>query len=306
MLARIPFDQEKRRKVSVRKIDVDGELFARVVVQGSPIVVCQDLCGADFGGAFTSQASEEGGRKIISYACKDIAFEDYEARIGEIDENNQHEMLESDEFRQFLEEDLEYVCSFALTDDVIPEFTTLPIQSITGDNKGGAGNVTVRMVTGDMLETAIEVAKCAGILPKVSFENEEDYPSSMTAADLKTRLQDKNFDVNQFMNNPEFHVSDEDITVLAENLKNVRVLAYCSPEDKHFFVGALRIIGAVVMMAGESISDIAALKNADVGISMDNGCDAAKDNADLVIVKDSSFQNVKDSLMWGRQLYQNV
>jgi len=43
-----------------------------------------------------------------------------------------------------------------------------------------------------------------------------------------------------------------------------------------------------------------------VGISMDCGCDVAKDNADLVVVKDASFENVRDSLMWGRQLYQNV
>lgn len=39
---------------------------------------------------------------------------------------------------------------------------------------------------------------------------------------------------------------------------------------------------------------------------MDQGCDVAKDNADLVVVKDASFENVRDSLMWGRQLYQNV
>lgn len=131
----------------------------------------------------------------------------------------------------------------------------------------------------------------------------------MTAEDLKALLQQQNFDVNQFIHNPNFNCSQEeggDIDVLSKTLRTVRVLAQCTPEDKYFFVGALRVIGAVVMMAGESISDIDALKSADVGIAMDNGCDAAKDNADLVIVKDAAFKNVKDSLMWGRQLYQNV
>lgn len=71
------------------------------------------------------------------------------------------------------------------------------------------------------------------------------------------------------------------------------------------FVGILKDIGAVVLMAGESMNDCKAMKKADVGISLDKGCDIAKDSADLVFMK-NNFEQIKASLMWGRQLYMNV
>jgi hypothetical protein len=69
-----------------------------------------------------------------------------------MNEKVQHELFESDAFRTFLEEDLEYVCSFSFTDLVIPEQTRVPIESLRGDKEHA--EVKVRMVTGDMLETA--------------------------------------------------------------------------------------------------------------------------------------------------------
>lgn len=70
-------------------------------------------------------------------------------------------------------------------------------------------------------------------------------------------------------------------------IEKVRVLAYCQPRDKQLFVGALRDINAVVAMAGESMSDCKAMKLANVGISLDKGCDIAKDSADLVLMKNN-------------------
>jgi P-type E1-E2 ATPase len=67
----------------------------------------------------------------------------------------------------------------------------------------------------------------------------------------------------------------------------------------------LKDIGAVVLMAGESMSDCKAMKLADVGISLKQGCDIAKDSADLVLLS-NNFSQIKASLMWGRQLYMNV
>jgi len=52
-------------------------------------------------------------------------------------------------------------------------------------------------------------------------------------------------------------------------------------------------------MVGESITDAAALKIADVGIAMKSGCDVAKDNADIVLLK-NDFKQIRTSLMWGR------
>jgi Ca2+-transporting ATPase len=58
-------------------------------------------------------------------------------------------------------------------------------------------------------------------------------------------------------------------------------------------------------MVGESISDAAALKVADVGIAMKSGCDVAKDNADIVLLK-NDFKQIRTALMWGRALYKNI
>jgi Ca2+-transporting ATPase len=58
-------------------------------------------------------------------------------------------------------------------------------------------------------------------------------------------------------------------------------------------------------MAGESITDEKALKDASVGVSLAEACDVAKDNADLVLMQ-NDFKYIKASVMWGRQLYANV
>lgn len=58
-------------------------------------------------------------------------------------------------------------------------------------------------------------------------------------------------------------------------------------------------------MAGESIADAGALREADVGIAMRSGCDVAKDNSDIVLLE-NKFSQIRTSLMWGRLLYKNV
>jgi magnesium-transporting ATPase (P-type) len=101
-------------------------------------------------------------------------------------------------------------------------------------------------------------------------------------------------------------LTNEEVATLREIFDKNKVLAYATPKEKLTYVSLLMACGAVVTMAGESIADVQSLKQADVGITLDGGCDVAKDNADLVIVREANFDNIKTSLMWGRQLYANV
>jgi P-type E1-E2 ATPase len=58
-------------------------------------------------------------------------------------------------------------------------------------------------------------------------------------------------------------------------------------------------------MAGSSIADADALKKADVGFCMGNGCDVAKDNSDLIILNNDFF-SIQRSIKWGRSIFDNV
>jgi len=100
------------------------------------------------------------GLKVISYAFKDVAVEDL-ART----KNAYHD--ESDEFRNEIESNLTYLCTFGLEDPlregVRDSITAIRCASSDVPDAGSEGkkikkDVNVRMVTGDHLETAKWVA----------------------------------------------------------------------------------------------------------------------------------------------------
>lgn len=193
-------------------------------------------------------------------------------------------MYESEDFRAYLESDLEYIASFGLKDDVVRDHTVKPIKDLRNDGDSNQkGTAKVRIVTGDMLETAKAVALDVGII-----NNEEDEEATgkfcLKGDDLVDKLNKAGFNVNQYLTNPAYAISKDDLDLLESVISQIKVLAYCTPQHKLLFVGALRDVGAVVVMAGESITDTQAMKTADVGISLKQGCDVAKDNADLVLL----------------------
>ena len=50
-------------------------------------------------------------------------------------------MFESEEFRGYLEQDLEYVASFGLKDDVVRDHTVKPIKDLRDEKEGQKGNL---------------------------------------------------------------------------------------------------------------------------------------------------------------------
>lgn len=58
-------------------------------------------------------------------------------------------------------------------------------------------------------------------------------------------------------------------------------------------------------MSGSNIADGEALKMANVGLCMNNGCQVSKDKSDLVIL-DNNFKSIHNAIMWGRTIYDNV
>jgi Mg2+-importing ATPase len=85
----------------------------------------------------------------------------------------------------------------------------------------------------------------------------------------------------------------------------VNVFARTSPEQKERIVGVLRQAGNTVGYLGDGINDAPVLRAADVGISVNNAVDVAKETADIILL-DKSLSVLKDGVVEGRKTFQNT
>ncbi len=138
-----------------------------------------------------------------------------------------------------------------------------------------AGIQTV-MITGDKKETAVAIAKEAGIMD--SHRN-----VVLTSEDLQ-------------------RMSDDEISDI---LCDVRVIARALPTDKSRLVRIAQEKGLVVGMTGDGVNDLAALRRADVGFAMGSGTEVAKAAGDIVIL-DDNFSSVKSAVLYGRTIYKSI
>ncbi|KAG0364675.1 hypothetical protein BGZ54_007279, partial [Gamsiella multidivaricata] len=182
--------------------------------------------------------------------------------------------VSSSEFKKFNDEDApntKLVCLgvVGIQDPLRPGV----VESVRDFAKAG---VTVRMITGDNIQTARAIAKNAGILIKGGLA----------------------------MTGPEFRVlSKEDQT---EAVKRLQVLARSSPTDKTIVVRRLQELGEVVAVTGDGTNDGPALKMADVGFSMGiTGTEVAKE-ASAIVLMDDNFSSILKALMWGRAVNDSV
>ncbi|KAF9282591.1 hypothetical protein BGZ68_005867 [Mortierella alpina] len=182
--------------------------------------------------------------------------------------------VSSSEFKKFNDEDApnsKLICLgvVGIQDPLRPGV----VESVRDFAKAG---VTVRMITGDNIQTARAIAKNAGILIKGGLA----------------------------MTGPEFRaLSKEEQT---EAVKRLQVLARSSPTDKTIVVRRLQELGEVVAVTGDGTNDGPALKMADVGFSMGiTGTEVAKE-ASAIVLMDDNFSSILKSLMWGRAVNDSV
>ncbi|XP_071753883.1 plasma membrane calcium-transporting ATPase 2 isoform X1 [Centroberyx gerrardi] len=151
--------------------------------------------------------------------------------------------------------------------------------------------ITVRMVTGDNINTARAIAiKCGIIHPGEDF----------------LCIDGKEF--NRRIRNEKGEVEQERIDKVWPKL---RVLARSSPTDKHTLVKG--IIDStmvdqrqVVAVTGDGTNDGPALKKADVGFAMGiAGTDVAKEASDIILT-DDNFSSIVKAVMWGRNVYDSI
>ena len=176
---------------------------------------------------------------------------------------------EKDLVENQINDDLVIIGLVGIRDDVRPEAK----EAIEQVQHAG---IQVVMITGDRLETAIAIAKDAGLL-------KESSDVALSSAQLN-------------------EMSDEEVKKI---IPNIRVIARALPTDKSRMVRLCQEMNLVVGMTGDGVNDSPALKRADVGFAMGSGTEAAKEAGKIVIL-DDNFKSIKDAIWYGRTIYHNI
>ena len=137
--------------------------------------------------------------------------------------------------------------------------------------------IQVVMVTGDAEETAVAIAKEAGIL------KDEKKDVVLTHEQLEK-------------------LSDEELKKVLPNLK---VVSRAKPLDKKRLVSVSQQIDNVCGMTGDGVNDAPALKQADIGFAMGDGTAVAQEAGDVVILN-NSLTSIKDCVLNSRTMAKSV
>lgn len=168
-----------------------------------------------------------------------------------------------------IQDDLVIIGLVGIRDDVRPEAKEA-IQEVQ------CAGIQVVMITGDRLETAVAIAKDAGLLKR-------DSDIALSSAQLN-------------------EMSDDEVKKV---IPDIRVIARALPTDKSRMVRLCQEMNLVVGMTGDGVNDSPALKRADVGFAMGSGTEAAKEAGKIVIL-DDNFKSIKDAIWYGRTIYHNI
>jgi Mg2+-importing ATPase len=109
--------------------------------------------------------------------------------------------------------------------------------------------------------------------------------------------------IDQILLGPEIDaMSDEELTVAA---RRANLFAKVSPAAKARIVAALQRGGHVVGFLGDGINDAPALRQADVGISVNTAVDIAKESADIILLE-KSLMVLEEGVLEGRRTFGNI
>lgn len=145
-------------------------------------------------------------------------------------------------------------------------------ETVATMNRAG---VQVVMVTGDRKETAVAIAKEAGIYTDGDLVLTHDELDALSDDELKERL------------------------------PKLKVVSRALPMDKKRLVQAAQDLDMVAAMTGDGVNDSPALKSADVGFSMGDGTEVAREASDIVILN-NSLTSIEKAVLYGRTMSKSV
>ena len=197
----------------------------------------------------TIESMSKGGARVLGLAVK--SFNKREVQLEDF-------------------ENLVFVGVVSLLDPIRPEVP----QAIKDCQSAG---IRIIMMTGDHKETALAIAKKAGIV-------EQDCTLSYSEQDLvvKSELE------------------------LSNIVQNCNVFARCTPERKIQILRILQSQGNIVAMTGDGVNDGPALKQANVGIAMGKvGTDVARESSEIILA-DDNFATIVKAVGQGRVMFGNI
>jgi Mg2+-importing ATPase len=100
-------------------------------------------------------------------------------------------------------------------------------------------------------------------------------------------------------------VESMSVAELGDSVEKIDIYARLSPSHKQRVVKALQQRGHVVGFMGDGINDAPALRAADVGISVDNAVDIAKESADMILLE-KSLMVLEEGVLEGRKVFVNI
>ena len=139
-----------------------------------------------------------------------------------------------------------------------------------------SAGIQVVMVTGDRKETAVAIAKEAGLL-----SSPEDI--ALTSFELSEK-------------------SDDEVKAI---LPRLRVVSRALPLDKSRLVRLAQELNLVVGMTGDGVNDSPALRKADVGFAMGSGTEVAKEAGEITIL-DDNLSSIEKAILYGRTMLKSI
>jgi H+-transporting ATPase len=234
----VPFDPRTRRTEAL--VQKDNHEFR--VMKGAVNVVARSCCGLD------EDSAEQLESRMNEFAAKGYRT----IAVAKTDGRKKPEL----------------VGLVALHDAPRPDSKQL-ISELEGLG------VSVKMLTGDALPIAQEIAASVGLGDKV-----------IRAAELKEFVKESAIEA-------------------AEAADKSDGFAEIYPEDKYAIVKSLQAAKHVVGMTGDGVNDAPALRQAEVGIAVSNATDVAKGAASVVLVSEG-LTSIVDLVKNGRVIYERI
>lgn len=265
-IAECAFDSTRKRMSTIHQ-NKDERL---AYIKGAPEAILRHCNSSHFGASEQSTHPEFDADTWLNLA-EDLASQGYRVLAFGMKELNSQDNTSPES----IESEMTFLGLAALIDPPRKEAKAAVQQCIEA-------GITPVMITGDHPATALAIAQQIGLVDLNQTSN--DYPSAMTGAEM-AKLDD---------------------LALQNVVKQTRVYARVSPEQKVRLVSALQENGEYCAMTGDGVNDAPALKSAHIGVAMGkNGTDVAREASDMVLL-DDNFATIVKAVEQGRTIFDNI
>lgn len=257
-IASIPFNSDNKYSAAT----VEGKDFKGTLIKGAPEKI---LSKCKYYFTEDGKKAEIAGSTVVEDKINELASR--AIRVLALAVSDDYIKPDSEKLP---ENDWTLVGILGIRDEVRPE-------SVTAIKEVQGAGVQVVMITGDRKDTAVAIAKEAGLL------TDESTDIVLTSDELGK-------------------LSDDEVK---EKLRNMRVIARALPSDKSRLVRLAQELDLVAGMTGDGVNDSPALKKADVGFAMGGGTEVAKEASDIVIM-DDNFNSIDKAILYGRTIFNSI